>query len=95
MCFLCFIQVNNQEEGVTMNKPFIKKIFCRRRLESGEFCNTVAATTDGEQLFFDGEPVKNNPHFIGFDCPNCHRMIKWRQSKLRNASEKAERLRTA
>jgi predicted RNA-binding Zn-ribbon protein involved in translation (DUF1610 family) len=74
-----------------MGELFIKKIFCRHRLESGGFCNTVVATTNGSQIFFDGEPVKNNPHFIGFDCPNCHQVIKWRQSKVKNNIEQNEK----
>ncbi|HEY0457553.1 MAG TPA: hypothetical protein VGC97_00280 [Pyrinomonadaceae bacterium] len=63
-----------------MKKLFTKKIFCRHRLSSGEFCNALAATSDGRRLFFDGEPLKNNPHFIGFECPACGQLIKWRRS---------------
>jgi predicted RNA-binding Zn-ribbon protein involved in translation (DUF1610 family) len=78
-------------EILFMGKLFIKKIFCRHRLESGEFCNTVVATTNGSQIYFDGELVKNNPHFIGFDCPNCHQLVRWRQSKARNDGEQIEK----
>jgi hypothetical protein len=70
-----------------MGEPFIKKIFCRHRLDSGELCNTIVATTNGNQLFFDGEPVKNNPRFIGFDCPSCRQTIKWRQRVKRGKTE--------
>jgi hypothetical protein len=76
-----------------MKKTFMKKIFCRHRRASGEFCNLVVATSDGKHLFFDGEPVKNNPRFIGFECPGCGHLIRWRrlfkdeQSERQNSRE--------
>jgi hypothetical protein len=88
MYLLCFIWAGNQRgKRFSVGELFIKKIFCRHRLDSGAFCNTVVAATDGSRLFFDGEPVKNNPRFVGFDCPNCRQTVKWRQSVKREKAE--------
>ena len=70
-----------------MSNTLVKKIYCRHRLDSGGFCNTVVAATNGSQLFFDGEPVKNNLRFVGIECPSCHQIVKWRRSAKREKAK--------
>lgn len=53
------------------------KIICRQQMESGKPCDTFVASTNGVQIFVKGELVPLNPRKFYFDCPNCHRMIKW------------------
>lgn len=57
------------------------RIFCRSINESGEVCNTFLASSDGQQIFFDGKPLPFNPHYLIFDCPACRQTIKWRRKK--------------
>lgn len=63
-------------------------IFCRHSLESGGYCNTFVASTNGVQIFFEGKPFPFQPHYLVFDCPKCHQTIKWRRKKVESDSIK-------
>jgi hypothetical protein len=65
---------------VQHNNLRLRNVVCRHILPNGEQCNTVVGISNGNQLFFDGEPVKENPFFIGFTCKKCGQPVKWRQT---------------